>query len=139
MVMSKGKRRSDGRETEKDAIELYERAGFEDVYLPPLAKFRNQDVFELFDVLAFHPDRGLYADQIKTNRVDGITAWFERATRFEKALCDLSVGFMVKVEDSGWRRAEPDEDGYTWVCDERDGDGAMGDGVVEYLGGDVDG
>jgi len=45
-----------GKETEQAAVDLYEQAGYE-TYRPPKAKYGEQDVFGLYDLLAFGHDR----------------------------------------------------------------------------------
>jgi hypothetical protein len=108
-----------GRETEHEVEELLEDSGFE-TYLPPKAKYREQDVFGLYDILAFGLGR-LYCIQVKGGRdASGITEWFEAASTHEEHVEDLFVQFWHKTDD-GWRIAIPDGDSYTWVLDERDG------------------
>jgi len=116
---------SKGRDTEKRFVDIAKLAGWE-TYLPPKAKYRNQDVFEEFDVLLFRPPDRLRAVQLKTNHVSGITNWFARIKRYAGAF--EAIGFAVLEESEGWRYAEPghdptDErgDGYEWVYDGREG------------------
>jgi len=118
-----------GRDTEKRFTELAELAGWE-YYLPPKAKYRNQDVFASdvfggFDVILFRPPDRIRGIQIKTNHVSGITEWFTRARRYAGAF--ESVGFAVLEEEQGWRYAEPGQseddartDGYKWTYDGRE-------------------
>ena len=132
--MSKGRRR------EKQAADIYERAGF-DTYRPPRARGGPTDVFGLFDLLAIGP-RGLDMVQVKSNRAAGIEAFCEDTLPFQttRGLCPL---MMVCYDGQGghdptppcWRVVIPsDDDAHVTVVDERDddtdGDGA---GVVEWL------
>lgn len=109
---------SKGRRYEKDALELYQEAGYH-TYLPPHAKFREQDVFGLFDGLAFGHGR-LEACQVKGGRdAAGINGWFEDARLFEDRLTDLRVTFLHRSEGA-WRVARTASDGYQWVYDGRE-------------------
>lgn len=122
-----------GRETEKLAKRAYEDAGYTHVYHPPKAKYRNQDVFDLFDLLAYHPDDGLHFAQVKTNRSAGITSWFPN-TEFIQQLPATTVEFVVLHEGSGWRLARPADDGYQWVYDGRsDGEDELHEGLTAAL------
>jgi hypothetical protein len=109
---------SNGRTYEKDVLNLYQQAGYR-TYLPPKAKFREQDVFGLFDLLAFGHDR-LEAVQVKGSRdAAGINDWFEDARVFEEILTDLRLSFIHRSEGA-WRVARTTPDGWTWVYDGRD-------------------
>lgn len=136
-----------GRDTEQRAVSLYQQAGFE-TWLPPKAKFREQDVFGLFDLLAF--GHGILAAvQVKTNRVDGINQWFADATPFEEHLRDWRVEFLCLSETDadddgveGWRLARPvDDDGrrmsYQWVYDGREIEATPSDALLDVLQGAV--
>lgn len=108
-----------GRETEREVEDLLEESGFE-TYLPPKAKYREQDVFGLYDILAFGLGR-LYCIQVKGGRdASGIEAWFEAASTHEEHVEGLFVQFWHRKEDA-WRIAVPDGDSYLWVYDGRGG------------------
>jgi len=107
-----------GQETEAAAVDLYEAAGYQ-VWTPPKAKYRAQDVFGLFDLMAFGHDR-LEGVQVKTSKGRGITQWCEEARPFEEHVEDFRVRFVVLYPDEGWRLYELDEDSYTCVCDGRE-------------------
>jgi len=108
-----------GRETEQIAMDLYESNGYL-VYQPPHAKFREQDVFGLFDLLAFGDGR-LDCIQIKGGRdASGIRDWFSHARVFEEVIGELRITFMHRSQDS-WRVARTDDGGYAWVFDGRQG------------------
>lgn len=108
---------ANGRETEQIAIDAYEAAGYE-VYQPPHAKYREQDVFGLFDILAFGHGR-LEAVQVKGGRdAAGIKQWFEDARPFEAHIGDLRLCFMHRPHEA-WRVARSAENGYQWVYDAR--------------------
>jgi len=108
-----------GRETEQIAMDLYQSHGYM-TYQPPHAKYREQDIFGLFDVLAFGHSR-LDGIQVKGGRdAAGIQDWFKDARVFERHIEDLRVTFMHRTQDS-WRVARTTSDGYEWVFDGRQG------------------
>jgi len=84
---------TDGRGAEKRAKEVYEQAGYE-VYLPPLAKYREQDVFGLFDLLCYR--RGaLVGVQVKASRhARGINDWMDAARPYQEHVGGLYVEFL---------------------------------------------
>lgn len=110
-------------------------AGFE-TYIPPKAKYRNQDVFEEFDVLAFRPGH-LWLVQVKTNTVRSINEWFTDTEPYEDGLKDARVAYAVVHADhdpDAVRFAVSASDGYEWAVDERQDDvPAEGQGVIEWL------
>lgn len=123
--------KSKGRETEHDALALYEAAGYE-VYQPPKAKYREQDVFGLFDLLVFGHDR-LVGTQVKTNRPRAVTKWFDEATVYAEHIDDLEVEYLVRYEDEGWKIYRPDGDDYTVAYDGREIDSTPGPELIEVL------
>lgn len=110
--------KSKGRDTEQAAVELYEAAGYE-VYQPPKAKYREQDVFQSFDLLAFGHGR-LIGTQVKTNRARQVADWFDTATVYEEHVTDFQVEYLVLFEEAGWKLYRPDEDGYQVTFDGRE-------------------
>lgn len=123
---------SKGRQSELDAKDAYEAAGYR-VYHPPKAKYREQDVFGLFDLWSYHPQVGFVGTQIKTNRAQGINAFFESAEPFREAE-NVRVEFLVRHEGDGWRLAEATEGGYEWVYDDRDdGNGELAEGLTSHI------
>jgi len=106
-----------GREAERDVKDLFESLGHQ-VYQPPKAKYREQDVFGLYDLLAFGHGQ-LRAIQVKAGRdAAGIQDWFGHARTHEEHLADWTVLFVHVVEDSV-RVAATAPDGYQWVYDGR--------------------
>jgi len=95
-----------GRETEKEAVELYERAGYE-TYLPPDAKYREQDVFGWFDILAFGHGV-LIGSQVKTNRARGIGEYFDQTAVYDEHDA-IKPEYLVKYEGEGWKLYRPGE------------------------------
>lgn len=105
-------------DSETRAKDLYEAAGYE-VYMPPIAKFREQDVFGLFDLLCFGHGR-LECVQVKGGKkASGIIDWFDKASLYEEHLSDMRVTFLHRKEGA-WRLARSTRDGYTWVHDGRE-------------------
>lgn len=109
---------SSGRGAEREAKAIYEDSGCR-VYHPPKAKYREQDVFGLFDLLAYTGD-GIEAVQVKSGRdAAGIEAWFEAARVFEDTVDGLQLAFLHRA-DTAWRYAVSTDSGYTWEFDGRD-------------------
>lgn len=125
MTMGKGSRR------EREAVELYQRAGFA-TYRPATVQYGENDVFGLFDLLAVSPrhDR-VHAVQVKSNRAAGIRAW-ARHTALWRRLGWRTL-YAVPVDGKGWRLMETRDREMETVIDERERDCAMGEGVVEWL------
>lgn len=107
-----------GHDTEQAAVDLYEGAGYE-TWTPPKAKYREQDVFGWFDILAFGHGE-LVGVQVKTNRARGVTEYFEQATVYEEHIDDLRVDFIVLFEGEGWKVYQSDTDGYEVAYDGRE-------------------
>jgi len=106
-----------GRETEGKAMDALQYYGFS-VYQPPKAKFREQDVFGLYDLLAFGNGQ-LLGIQVKGGRdAAGVGQWFDRAALHGETLRDFRIQFWHRKDDC-WRIAEPAADGYEWVFDGR--------------------
>lgn len=116
--------------------EAFSAAGFE-TWTPPKAKFRSQDIFGLFDLAAFHPERGtLWLVQVKTNTVRSINEWFDDARRYE-AIESVRTAYVVVHADEGCRMALATPGGYQWAVDGRETDTAVADRVTEYLRGET--
>ena len=127
---------SKGKETEQAAREAFESVGYE-VYIPPKAKYREQDVFGLFDLLCFGHD-GLIGVQVKTNHVQGIHAWFEEAKVYEEHLSDFHILYMVLHLDDddvpvGWRVAQSTLEDYEWIWDGREFPETPSEEMLEVL------
>jgi len=126
--MSKGSRR------EREAVDLYQRAGFA-TYRPATVRFGENDVFGLFDLLGVSPSHDrVHAVQVKSNRASGIRAWARHTALWRRL--GWRTFYLVPVDNEGWRLVEckavhVDET----VMDERDRDCAMGDAVVGWLRG----
>lgn len=124
--MGKGTRR------ERQARELYERAGYW-VYSPQNPKYGDNDLWNLFDLACYRmPTQSLRFVQVKSNRASGITSWMETARNFS-GVDGVTVDFAIVYDSQGWRVEQPTADGYERVLDERELDCAMGEGLVEFL------
>ena len=132
--MGKGKRR------EREASELYERAGY-DTFRPQESKYGETDIFGLFDILAIRPDGAgpTRLVQVKANQPESISGWAADALAYSGT--HRVVEMLVAYDGHGgphpkptrWRLIQPMDHGGPMdtedVVDERDG----GDAVVEYL------
>jgi len=108
---------TDGRDAERELMEHYEAAGFE-CYQPPRAKYREQDVFGLFDVLAIGHTR-LECIQVKAGRdAAGVISWFTDAQSLIGELRDVHPTF-AHLKDGHWRLARARGDSYRWIYDGR--------------------
>lgn len=106
-----------GQVTEGYGVEAYTRAGYW-VYKPERARFGDNDVFNLFDILAFHPRAGLRMIQIKTNGARGIREWNRKVEPFRRHP-GLYPEFAVRVDGEGWRLLRPTGNGHTTAYDGR--------------------
>lgn len=123
--MTKGTRR------ERQAVELYQRAGYA-TYRPATVQYGENDVFGLFDLLAVSPShhrvRGV---QVKSNRAAGVRAW-SRQTWLWRRLGWVTE-YLVPVDGQGWRLIDCRDKGHVTVYDGRETDDKMGEGLVEHL------
>lgn len=124
--MSKGTRR------EREAVSLYQESGM-GTYRPATVQYGENDVFGLFDVLAFSPrHESMHACQVKSNGAAGITAW-ARETALFRAL-GFRTFYAVPYDNAGWRwiEVESPTDWYNAV-DERNHTCGMGEMVIDWL------
>jgi len=92
--MSKGSRR------EREAREIYERAGYW-VYSPENSKFGDNDLWNLFDLAAVNVRYGqLRFIQVKSNGARGIRKWCHRAKHFN-GLDSVVTDFVVPYDREG--------------------------------------
>lgn len=123
--MSKGTRR------EREAVELYHDAGMA-TYRPATVQYGENDVFGLFDILAFSPNHGrMHAVQVKSNRAAGIRSWSNHTALF-RAL-GFRTFYLVPYDREGWRLIEATSDGRETLVDERETEGQIGEDVKAYL------
>lgn len=124
-----------GNRRERQAAELYERAGYE-TYRPQESKYGETDIYGLFDILAvgWAPEP-THLVQVKANRAAGIEDWSEAA--LAHAAEGVRVRMLVCHDREGWRVLDPVPGGYQVVCDEREQDCAMGEGLAAFLAGDA--
>lgn len=143
MPLSKGTRR------ERDAVELYQRAGFA-TYRPATVQYGENDIFGLFDLLAVSPSHdSVRAVQVKSNRALGIEAWTRHTALWRRL--GWVTEYAVPVDGEGWVLYDAGQDPVDGrraarvVYDEREDDCvgpnvdtplSLGDGLVEYLRGE---
>lgn len=127
MPMGKGSR------NEREARDLYEAAGYQ-VYRPATVRFGENDLFNLFDLVAMHPDRVPRYVQVKSNRASGINQWCDDV----RALCPPEhtvPEFVVKHDREGWRVIQPTTDGHETMLDGRETSGKIGEPLTAWLEG----
>lgn len=123
--MSKGKRR------EREAAELYERAGYE-TFRPQESKFGETDMFGLFDLVAVQQGQYVRFAQVKSNKASGIEAWMKEVVA-DFPVSTAAFDFLVCHDRQGWRLFEVGLQDNAPLVDERSMDCQMGEGVVEWL------
>lgn len=120
-----------GDDRERQAITIYEAAGYEaNRYYG--TRFGDKDLFGHFDLIATRAD-GFRLSQVKSEKADGIAdinAWAR-----EHCPRGVQLDMLVVHDRAGWRliRCYPDADTHVTVVDERERDCNMGDAVTEYL------
>lgn len=120
-----------GRETEGRCMDCLQYHGFQ-VYQPPKAKYREQDVFGLFDVLAFGHGK-MEMIQVKGgSTARGIEDWTEFAREFEEELTDVSVSMWHRKQEH-WRILVPAPDSYEVAYDGRKSDVQDFTRIEDYL------
>lgn len=137
-----------GARTEREAVEIYESAGF-DVYRPETARYGDNDMWNLFDLAGIDSrrlhdtTRTISFAQVKSNRARGITDWFSDAYPFTE-VPGVEIHYLVRHDGHGgsdptpaaWRLAVPvegDADAYRWAVDERGEVDGTGELLEEYL------
>jgi len=113
-----------GQQNETHAVKAYERAGYW-VYKPERAQYGDNDVFNLFDLLAWHPRRGVVMCQVKTNRAAGIRRWMKAVEPFRRTV-GCRPEYAVRHDSDGWRLLRPRMNGYTTAYDGREWTGTNG-------------
>lgn len=128
--MSKGSRR------EREAVELYQQAGYA-TYRPATVQYGENDVFGLYDILAIRPEGPFRMCQVKSNRATGIRSWCRHTSLWRSH--GVVTEYLVPVDSQGWRLIRATDDGHETVVDEREADCAMGELVVQELSEGDDG
>lgn len=123
--------RSKGTRREKAAADVYEAAGYE-TYRPETTQYGDNDVFNLFDMLAIGHDE-LRMIQVKSNRAVGIHDWLGQVAPFE-SLPAVKCDFLVFHDYQGWRLLRPCPAlNYSVEVDERQSGDSAGDELLAYL------
>lgn len=119
--------RQKGSTNERYAAEVLQSQGYI-TDKPNTAKFQRQDFFELFDVMAMHPQRKLLFVQVKTNGANGIVQ-FVKDVQEVVPLEYVRVQYWVRYDGEGWRIIEIDAEGRHELIDER----GKSENIREYL------
>lgn len=123
--MGKGDRR------EREAVTLYQRAGM-GVYRPATVRYGENDIFGLFDLLAFSPQHEhIHAVQVKSNGASGIVRWIKHTELFRRL--GFRTFYLVPYDAEGWRLIELGTFDKADRVDERELSCEMGQRVVDYL------
>lgn len=134
--------RDKGKRVELAAVDIYKRAGY-DVERATGGGYQSPDFFDLYDLICAESDASgqrptVRFVQVKSNGARGIEDWVSAAA--VHAASDVQPEYAVKYDREGWRVLQPIEIDGEWrhveVVDERESDGNMGDGVVDYLRGE---
>ena len=100
-------------------------------YRPATVQYGENDVFGLYDVLSMRPFGHLLRGwQVKSNGARGIETWARNVQPLEKALPSF---YAVPYDNEGWRVDVVRGGSHTTLCDEREMNCRMGEGVTEWL------
>jgi Holliday junction resolvase len=120
-----------GRELERELMTTIEACGF-DVWQPPKAKYAEQDIFGLYDLLAFGHSQ-LLAVQCKGGRdAAGVHDWFDVTRPHVETLPRFRPLFVHRA-GSAWRVAEHDAVGWSWQYDGRQDEQQVTPDLIELL------
>jgi len=118
-----------GQQNESHAVKAYRDAGYW-VYKPERAQYGDNDVFNLFDLLAFHPRFGTRMVQVKTNVANGVREWMKQVEPFRRQPAHHPE-FAVRHDSDGWRLMRPEFVGYSVVYDGRGWTGANNKKLID--------
>lgn len=120
---------------QRECRAFYEAAGFE-TFTPDATMYNDNDIFNLYDILAVRPNTTPRLIQVSTN-ANGRLDWFKESFRHTE--CGFEVIYAQVYSREGWRLMRPTDAEGNWetVCDDREHGGPMGAGVTEYLEADV--
>lgn len=127
MSKKKGDRR------ERDAVEIYNGAGYRCERAVQANYGTRSDWFGMFDIMAMAPGTDFRLAQVKSNTASGVQDWMRRVERLLPP--GLEADFLVCHDRQGWRMLRPVEgdQSYETVVDERKMDCNMGEGVRDWL------
>ena len=96
-----------GGDVERKTQRAYERAGYW-CYRPPDVRYQDTDMWNLFDIAAFHPGhRELRLVQVKANETQGeLTEWCGKAKHFAR-VSGIQAEFVVRYDNEGYRVMKP--------------------------------
>lgn len=132
--------RSKGNKRERQAREIYERAGFVVEKASP-ERYGRSDWYSHWDGMAVRSD-AIHMFQVKSTNAEGIYGAAEWAA--ENAPSCMECEYAVYHANEGWRllRIIPEDESYTCVYDERKDDDVdsnypdklnMGEGLTRFL------
>ena len=124
--------RAKGTRREKECRELYELAGYA-TYSPMNVQYGDNDLFNLFDVVAIRPDRRITFIQVKSNGTQGELNSFFEASQSLLPGTHAVAHFATCYDREGWKLYESEGAKFLIAVDERDKSCDMGARVVEYL------
>ena len=102
---AKGKRR------ERQAKNKLEQNGWI-VHNPPRTKFGEQDIFNLFDLLALHPEtQQIKFIQVKSNRFTELREYKDKSLEIINP-DKFSVEYWVNVDYKGWKKKKLTKKGW---------------------------
>lgn len=125
MSKKKGKRR------EREARSALESTGYS-VETPNATKFQREDFFNLFDIIAIHPDRKPMLIQVKSNVARGINKFASEVNKKipEEYFC---VQYWICHDRKGWRVITVESGEKETVYDGRTKKGDMLDNLEGYV------
>jgi len=88
-----------GRETEDRALDVLQHHGYQ-TYQPPKAKYREQDVYGISDILAFGHGHELRVQVKGGRKAAGINEWAEQARVMDEHLDDIRHQLWHRKDDS---------------------------------------
>ena len=125
--------RAKGVRNEREARELYSKAGYVVASTSDGGRWGDTDLFNLFDFIALKPSRRPIFAQVKTNSTQGeLQRYFDECREILPPIHTCSH-FLVKYDREGWRLWEMEGNHHIEMVDERNHDCNMGERVTEYL------
>lgn len=125
--------RRKGNRRERQAQRLLEEMGYE-VSIAKNHKWGANDYFNLYDILAVHPEKKPKLIQVKSNGTGGALGKTGRKSADLVNTDYIDIEYWVCYDYDGWKVRRMDDDGeWTVLLDERDEDANMGEHLLrEY-------
>lgn len=137
-------RRAKGNKAEREAVDLYNQAGFRACRISETAGgYSFSDAFGLYDIIAMIPGRRIRFAQVKSNTGSGVREFVEQSDMILPAEHAVAEN-LIRHDGAGgrpvaWRLQQSHGEGgsYRTVIDERKDDvPASGEAVVAFLRGE---